>query len=641
MKINKNKGHDIDDSILSLGSEGAQMSSFAFNRRWFNIIWLTMSIIIMLLIGKVFYISVINHDKYANKASGNTLYTTPIIAPRGRIFSNSGKILVDNVPNYSVIILHNYIGDNYKSFTKEIAQSLKLDTNYVEEKIKLSKNTKSNVVLKEKLTHNDVVLLKSSKNIPKYVLLEKNALRIYNDSELFSHIIGYEGLIKREEYKKNNGYLLTDRIGKTGLEFMYENLLHGTHGYKKSLRDSRGKIIKQLEEEKVIPGDDIYTNIDIELQKHLTTAIKNQFEKAETNKAVGIALNPKNGAVLALVSLPSYDNNLFSNGIDSKSYSELINNPDKPLFNRAISGIYPPGSTVKPPLATIALKNKIINPEVEIESKGGIQYGKFFFGDWKAHGFTDMRRAIAVSSDVYFYTIGGGYGKIKGLGIEKMHDGYAKFGYGKITGIDLPNEVSGVNPSKQWKLENIGEKWYIGDTFHSAIGQGFMTATPMQVIVSIMPIANGGTMFKPQIIKKAISQNGKEKNFNPEIIKTDLPDKKFLQVAKEGMRETVTEGTARMLKNIPVEVAGKTGTAEFGNKGKTHSWFVSFAPYDNPEILLLILMEGQTADVSTSTVPVAKEVYEWYFKQGKSENLLDTTTKNYDKDNNSKNSKKD
>ncbi len=466
------------------------------------------------------------------------------------------------------------------------------------------------------------MLLKSSKSIPKYIQVEKNALRIYNDSTLFSHIMGYEGLIQREEYENRKDYLLTDRIGKTGLEYQYENLLHGTHGYKKTLRDSRGKIIKQLEEEKVIPGDDLYTHLNFKLQKHLTYAIKEQFEKAGTSKAVGIALDPRNGAVLALVSLPSYDNNLFSNGISVENYGQLLKNPDKPLFNRAISGAYPPGSTVKPPLAAVALEEGIISPEAKIESRGGLQYGKFFFGDWKAHGFTDMRRAIAVSSDVYFYVVGGGYKDIKGLGIEKMHEGYEKFGYGNLTGIDLPNEISGINPDKKWKLENIGERWYIGDTFHSSIGQGFMTATPLQIATSIVPIANGGTMYKPKIIKKSISKNGKEKIFEPEILKENVLSEYSLQVAKEGMRETVTEGTARMLKDLPIKIAGKTGTSEFGKKEKVHSWFVSFAPYDNPEILLLIMMEGQVKSVSTSTVPIAKSVYEWYFKQEELDNLI-------------------
>lgn len=614
MKIDKNKGFDIDDDILSLGSESDQINDYAFNRRWFNIIWLIISSVIFLLIIKVFYISIINHNKYVNKASGNTLRSSPIIAPRGKIFSDDGKILADNIPNYSAIILFDYIKDDYMPFVGEISKTLKLDRDYIIEKINIAIKSRGNVVLKEKLTHNDVVLIKSSKKIPKYIQVEKNALRIYNYPTLFSHIIGYEGLIKREEYEKKENYLLTDRIGKTGIEYQYENLLHGTHGYKKSLRDSRGKIIKQLEEEKVIPGDNLYTNINYELQKHLTDAIKEQFEKADTNKAVGIAINPKNGAVLALVSLPVYDNNLFSDGISTEDYNKLLKNEDKPLFNRAIAGVYPPGSTVKPPLAALVLEEEVVSSEVEIESKGGLQYGKFFFGDWKAHGFTDMRRAIAVSSDVYFYTVGGGYGDIKGLGIEKMHDGYEKFGYGKLTGIDLPNEVTGINPNKQWKLDKIGERWYIGDTFHSSIGQGFMTATPLQVITSILPIANGGTIYKPKIIKKSVSQNGEEKIFEPEILRENILSKYSLQVAKEGMRETITEGTARMLKNLPVEIAGKTGTAEFSKKERVHSWFVSFAPYDNPEIVLLIMMEGQVASVSTSTVPVAKSVYEWYFK---------------------------
>ncbi|MGB4943408.1 MAG: penicillin-binding transpeptidase domain-containing protein, partial [Candidatus Moraniibacteriota bacterium] len=315
------------------------------------------------------------------------------------------------------------------------------------------------------------------------------------------------------------------------------------------------------------------------------------------------ALDPRSGAVRALVSYPGYDNNLFSGGIASDEYAALIENLAHPLFNRVTSGEYPPGSTIKPVIAAAALAERIVTPATTIESRGGISVGKFFFGDWKAHGFTDFRRAIAVSSDVYFYTLGGGYGGIAGLGMERMKHYEQMFGYGAVTGIDLPGEVDGFLPDPDWKMETIGERWYIGDDYHAAIGQGFVTATPLQIVNSIAAIANGGTLYVPHV---------RDGNWvsKPVPISPDI-----LSVVREGMRETVTEGTAQSLQTLPVAVAGKTGTAQYGNEDKTHGWFVSFAPYEHPELALIVLVEGQPKDSTYHAVPITKAVYEWYFSR--------------------------
>lgn len=246
------------------------------------------------------------------------------------------------------------------------------------------------------------------------------------------------------------------------------------------------------------------------------------------------------------------------------------------------------------------------------ESRGGISIGKFFFGDWKAHGFTDIRRAIAVSSDVYFYSVGGGYGGIPGLGMRRMKAYEEFFGYGKETGIDIPGEANGFLPDPDWKQERFGERWYIGDYYNSAIGQGFVTATPLQILNSIVTIANGGILREPRVASHVRDASGKLSPLEAPIVRKDFIDEGILRIMREGMRETVTEGTAQLLKEAPVPVAGKTGTAQFGTGKDTHGWFVSFAPYDKPEIALIVLVEGQ-GEEGYNAVPVTDEVYRWYF----------------------------
>ncbi|PID51648.1 MAG: penicillin-binding protein 2 [Candidatus Moraniibacteriota bacterium] len=448
------------------------------------------------------------------------------------------------------------------------------------------------------------------------VALQQTAQRRYPDGEIFAHIIGYEGLIKKDEYDahKDAGYLLTDHIGKTGIEYQYEKYLHGTHGSKNALVDSRGDVVKDLVDTAPVRGYDVHLNIDAELQSFLTKRLAKECERAETRRAMAVVIDPRDGAVRALVSLPSYDNNAFAGGIDAATYSQLINDPDRPLFHRAIAGLYAPGSTVKPVMGIATLGENIVPADYQIESRGGITVGSFTFGDWRAHGFTDLRRAIAVSSDVYFYTVGGGYGNVAGLGIARMKEYMTRFGYGRLTGIDLPGESAGRYPDAQWKEEHIGEKWYVGNTYHASIGQGYVEATALQVAHAIVPIANGGTQYVPHVVGRLVHpKTGEEIPIAPQISTNDIAPQKDIRIVQEGMRQTVTDGTATMLKSLPVAVAGKTGTAQFGTSDNVHSWFVSYAPYDNPEMVMVIMVEDQTGTISSSTVPVAHDVYKWYY----------------------------
>ncbi|PJA88667.1 MAG: penicillin-binding protein 2, partial [Candidatus Moranbacteria bacterium CG_4_9_14_3_um_filter_36_9] len=309
------------------------------------------------------------------------------------------------------------------------------------------------------------------------------------------------------------------------------------------------------------------------------------------------------------------DNNLFARGISSEEYQNIISNKNLPLLNRATSGEYPPGSTIKPAIASAALMEKNIDENTTVvDSVGAIYVGSYRFGDWKIHGVTDVRKAIAESCDVFFYSIGGGYGNIKGLGMDNMKKYLNMFGFGETTGIDIYGELKGLVPDPQWKQEKIGEKWYIGDSYISAIGQGFITATPLQIANYTAAVANGGTLYSPKIVNRIEKGDGTMELVSSEIIRKDFINPEVLKIVREGMRQTITAGTAQSLNSLSVPVAGKTGTAQFGNENKTHAWFTSFAPFDNPQIAMVVLIEG-VGDSNSSAVPVARAVYDWYFSR--------------------------
>lgn len=631
MKYNKVYTHssEIEDSVLTASEKETARMSFNFDKKWLTIFWIVALGVVAVLALRVFYLSVIKGDYYGFVASGNSVRSVPIIAPRGTIYDVHGTVLAENMPSRSIVVAPQQLPESKhdrRMLVHKIAEILRMDTVHVEAIINASHQSGEESTLAENISHEQSLAFRSHEKELSGIYIQQTAIRNYIDGEKFAHVIGYEGLIKKDEYEKRPEYLLTDRIGKTGIEYQYEKYLHGVHGAEKALVDSRGNIVKDLVDDAPVSGFDVHLNIDAELQKFLYFRLEKELERAQTKRASAIIVDPRSGAVRALVSLPSYDNNIFAKGIDSHTYNTWITSSDRPLFNRAIGGTYAPGSTVKPVMGIATLAENIISPDHQIESRGGLQLGAFFFGDWRVHGFTDLRRAIAVSSDVYFYTVGGGYGDIVGLGIERMKKYMGNFGYGQKTGIDLPGEVAGVYPDKKWKEDVIKERWYIGNTYHASIGQGYITATALQVVNAIAAIANGGTLYELHIVSRIADQTTGEKiDIEPKVIRSNLAASRDIRIVQEGMRQTVTEGTATMLSTLGVEVAGKTGTAQFGSGEKVHSWFVSYAPYHNPEMVMVIMVEGQTEELSSTTVPVAHDVYKWHYSGRQEEFLMQDT----------------
>lgn len=568
------------------------------------------------------YLQIIKGSYYSDLAQGNRLRIYPISAPRGIIYDKEAKPLVYNIPSFDLIVSLNDFFDNSDKVQKEILIKISDITERNQEeltkKIEDAHGQVSQIALLKGIERSHALILETIVNDWLGLRLEKNAQRQYVDGSYFSHIIGYTGQVSQSDLDKNSNYWLNDQIGKDGLEYFYEDLLRGESGQEQIEVDSLGKIQNMLADKPPIPGMGLVLHINKDLQINLFKSL----EKTK-NKAVALAIDPRNGGILALVSIPSFDNNLFAQGISKKELTDLEKNPNEPFLNRALLGQYPPGSVIKPLIAAAVLEEKIISPYQSINCTGAItifnEYNPeivYRFPDWKTHGLTNIIKAIAQSCNVFFYTVGGGYNDIEGLGVDRIKKYLEYFGLGEETGIDLPNEEKGLIPDEEWKkMAKQGEEWYLGDTYHLSIGQGDILVTPLQMAMALSSIANGGILYQPQITDKIIDLDGNlVKNISTKIIKKDFINLDNIKVVQEGMRQAVIDGSAVSLSSLSIDVAGKTGTAQFGNKGETHAWFIGYAPYENPEIVIAVLVEAG-GEGHKSAVPVAKEILKWYFSK--------------------------
>jgi len=425
----------------------------------------------------------------------------------------------------------------------------------------------------------------------------------------FSHILGY---VSYPTQDKSGNYWQSEFIGKDGLEKQYDALLKGENGSKIVEIDAR----KVIHSENIVNtpkrGADLITTIDSRIQTELFSLIKNFATTFSFSGGAGILININNGEILASTSYPEYDSEILSLGNDTTKINSYLTDKRKVFLDRTISGLYTPGSIVKPFFAIGALTEGIINPTKKILSTGSISIPNPYFPgqetvfkDWKAHGWVDMREAIAVSSDVYFYEIGGGFDGQEGLGIVNLEK-YAKlFGIGEKTGLDLPDEKEGVIPSPEWKIKNFnGEVWRIGDTYHTAIGQYGFQVTPMEMARAVSALANYGTLITPHYILGDLEKE-------QQILKIDLK-KEYFDVAHEGMRQSVLAGTSGLLNVSYVKVAAKTGTAQVGiSKNKVNSWVIGFFPYDNPKYAFAVMMEAGPSSNQTGASYIMRQLFDW------------------------------
>jgi penicillin-binding protein 2 len=409
-----------------------------------------------------------------------------------------------------------------------------------------------------------------------------------------------------------------------GLERQYERALRGVPGQRLSEVDAAGRVVRELREEPPEPGLNLVLNIDAELQRAVERFLEEGLHGSPSGAA--IVMRPTTGEVLALVSLPNFDNNLFAADTRDESVLAVLNDPRRPLFPRAIAGQYPPGSTFKLVTGAAALHEGIATRNTVIEGRGAIFVPNEYdprlvqrFPDWATFGPMNFIQGLAYSSDVYFYYLGGGFESFRGLGAELLARYAHQFGYGGRTGIDLPDEEAGLVPTASWKYEALGEPWVLGDTYNMAIGQGFITATPLQVATATNAFANGGTLYRPQVARALVDQNGRTvREFAPQVIRRLPLSEANWQVLRDAMEAGYTISPLLRHLRIPgLRVAGKTGTAEFhgprNEKGElpTHGWYTGFAPVDKPEIAVTVFVELGTG--TNEAAPIATRIFRKYF----------------------------
>ncbi|PIP29598.1 penicillin-binding protein 2 [Candidatus Kuenenbacteria bacterium CG23_combo_of_CG06-09_8_20_14_all_36_9] len=580
---------------------------------------------VFLLWARVFYLQINKGVEFRGEAEGNRIRSEIVLGPRGLFYDRHRMPLTVNQPQFSLVLERNYLVQalrdkifNRQELVQKIVLATGLQEKAVREKVVRFLDNENGPALDFELDYNKAMVFKAGSQESLDWQLEIRSERQYLDGYSLGHILGYLGRVDPVEWPqlKKNNYQFTDLIGQAGLEKQYEKELRGEPGRLDHEVNAKGEEIKILGQEPTVPGADLILTLDYELTKKISEILGQTIAQLNLNKAAAVVIDPSNGEILALVSLPAFDNNLFTKpALHNQALDALFSNKNQPMFNRVIAGEYPSGSTIKPMIAAAGLEEGLIAKNTKVLSVGGLRIDKWFFPDWKAggHGITNVIKALAESVNTFFYYLGGGYEDFKGLGLEKIVS-YAKlFGFGSALGIDLPGEQAGFLPTKEWKEQTKNEAWYIGDTYHLSIGQGDVLVTPLQIASMTATIANGGKVYEPHLVKEIFySKINKKQIIEPKIIRSDFIKTENLDIVRQGMRQAVLNGSARALVDLNFSTAAKTGTAQVGGNNSPHAWLTVFAPYEAPEIALTVLIEnGQEG--SLTALPAAKEILAWYF----------------------------
>lgn len=595
-------------------------------------------ILSIFLVFRLIFLQCYQYKHYATLSLKNQMSIIPIAPARGIILDRNGEILAENQPVFVLEVVPERVKNLSLTINKlqKFIPSIDADDLKRFEKERLQHRKDTPIVLKTHLTLDEVAIFSSRQYQFPGVNLKAKPMRFYPLKKQMSHLIGYVGRINQEELNSidNTNYQGTNFIGKIGIEKYYEDLLHGKVGYEQVETNVRGKIIRTIYKQPPISGKKIYLTIDSRLQKVAYDALKGMEGSA-------VLLDVNDGGVLAMVSRPSFDPNKFTNGINTIDFNKLLYSQYRPLFHRAIRGLYPPASTVKPFVAIAGLNKGVVNQQWAVYDPGWFRLPGIMhkYRDWKrtGHGVTNIKRAIMVSCDIYFYQLG------MKLGISGLSEMLDKFGFGRSTGIDLPEELSGLLPTPSWKNKNKRLPWFPGDTIITSIGQGFMLASPLQLANATAILSKQGHAFKPHLLQKTVGDNGVTTDFRPIAHnQLELEDNNYWKVVHEAMQAVIenNEGTgARFGRNAFYKVAGKTGTAQVfalsqndHNKKtiitnkllKDHSWFIAFAPVEEPQVAIAVMVEHDT----TASF-VARQILDAYFtlaKQEKNNDAEQTTT---------------
>ncbi|MFA4999007.1 MAG: penicillin-binding protein 2 [Candidatus Paceibacterota bacterium] len=581
-------------------------------------------LIIFVLFAKTFQLQVIEGKEWTQLAQENKFIIKKIQAERGVIYDQNMKQLVYNEPSFDLICEKNNLPQSEterKEAIEEVARILNIRTTELEAKIE------NGEIISENLEHQALITLETKITELPGFKIEKTSVRNYTEGEAFSHVLGYMAKIKPDELSDfEESYSINDYVGRDGVEKVYEDVLRTDPGELRIERDVLGNVISKEIVGLPESGESLVLWLDADLQKKVEEELEKMVQALGNKKAAAVALDPETGGILSMVSLPGFDNNLFQKGSDPKELAKLFKDSTQPLFNRAIAGTYAVGSTIKPLISSAVLEENIISPQKKIDCEGRIVIPSIYNPeessiklDWTTHGWTDMRKAIAESCDVYFYTVGGGFGSQKGLGPTKIKDYLELFGWDSKTGVDLPGESQGSIPDKDWKRKTLNEPWWDGDTYNLAIGQGYLQTTPIEVAASFAAIANGGKLLEPRVVKEVVNDKKEVvEEIQSKVIRENFINPQNLQIVREGLRQAVTgvnspQASSITLNSLPVSSAAKTGTAELGND-RYNNWVTVFAPYDDPKIVLTIVVEN-VKGVKAAALPVAKEILNWYFSE--------------------------
>ncbi len=599
-------------------------------------------LLMVLLVVRLAYLQIHQHDLYKTLSLNNQVRLVPITPPRGVIYDRNGVLLAENVPAFNLEITPGRV-KNLSETIEAIDKIIPLSATEKQNFYKQLKYQKSHegIPIRRQLTEEEVAKFSLEKYRFSGVEIVARFIRYYPQGEIISHAIGYIGPISEKDLEKIDSaqYRGSYYIGKTGLERFYEKELHGHSGYQHVETDACGRLIRILNRTPPVAGSNLYLSLDSELQRVA-------YEALEEYKGSVVVIDPNNGEILAFVSKPGFDSNLFVQGIDVNTYKELRNSPDRPLFNRALQGQYPPGSTVKPFVALQGLELGTITPNFRMFDPGWYQLnaGGRLFRDWMfhskqhGHGWVNLDKAMAESCDTYFFALA------HKLGVRNLHDAFVRFGLGNPTHIDMLGEATGVVPSAEWKKRVRKEDWFPGDTLNIGIGQGMLLATPLQMAQATAMLAKRGQCFVPRLVR-AISSSSPvgaslasiENNLLPQREALGLSIKKedHWAIIIDGMQKVVhaPNGTAfRANQGIHYQMAGKTGTAQVFNLKQNekyemnkikahlrdHSWFIAFAPVDNPMVAIAVLLENRQ---SKTAAHVARAVLDHYFRVQKNTEL--------------------
>lgn len=611
------KPHLNIEEILGDYTKEEDLLEIPLRDRVFSSFFVVAGVITLVVALQIGNLGIAQHGWYEKRALANISDVTITPGPRGAIEDRFGKPLVKNESSVNIFLAARRLPRDSGERSRIIAETSRLlGLNEADVLVSLETtdwNIRDRILLTNDVAQDALVALSEASFAG--IEIESAFRRAHVTPFAFAHVLGYAGLVGEKDLRENPSLVPDDVIGRDGLEAFYDSFLRGKNGRDIAYTSARGEVKEERVTESPQSGSTLKTFIDKDFQEYFYERLTEGLKSLGRTTGAGIALNPQNGEVLALFGIPSFK---------PEKIKDYLSMSTEPLFNRAISGLYNPGSTIKPLVGIAALTEGVIDATKQIYSAGYIDLPNPYFPeaptrfvDWKPHGWVDMHSAIARSSNVYFYEVGGGFEEQKGLGISRLNAWWNKFGMGEKTGIDLIGEESGFLPTPEWKEKKTGEPWRLGDTYHVSIGQGDLTVTPLELLNYIAAVANSGVLYKPRIMESVDDTEGKElERSNPVILK-DLRGEITNAVGEiqRGMRDGVEKpyGTSYLLHDLPFRVAAKTGTAQVHLNERTNAFFVGYAPAENPTIAILVLIEN-SREGSHNTIPVARDVLLWYYE---------------------------